>query len=182
MRFTAFGVACLFAVCLTLPVLAHHSHGNYDISTWTVMEGTVKQVIFIVPHSIVYIDVKDDKGQAATWALEATNPQGIFLRGVKKEDVQVGDTIKVRCHLPARLRHADARRQGARARRRDRMGLASRRSLNHRYKRIPGVRFLSSTDAREENLERRSPVRRALDGDEAAYVLDDLTDDCQAQA
>ena len=99
MGFKAVGVACLFAVCLTLPVLAHHSHGNYDISMWTVMEGTVKQVIFIVPHSIVYIDVKDDKGQAATWALEATNPQGIFLRGVKKEDVQVGDTIKVRCHL-----------------------------------------------------------------------------------
>jgi hypothetical protein len=94
MRHTACGVAFLFAVCMTGPVLAHHSHGNYDISTWTVMEGTVKQVVFIVPHSIVYIDVKGD-----TWALEATNPQGIFLRGVKKEDVQVGDKIKVRCHL-----------------------------------------------------------------------------------
>jgi hypothetical protein len=58
------------------------------------MEGTVKQVVFIVPHSIVYLDVKGD-----TWALEATNPQGIFLRGVKREDVQVGDRIKVRCHL-----------------------------------------------------------------------------------
>ena len=26
-------------------------------------------------------------------------PAGIFLKGAKKEDVQVGDTIKVRCHL-----------------------------------------------------------------------------------
>ena len=71
-------------MCLTLPVLAHHSHGNYDVATWTVMEGTVKQVIFIVPHSIIYLDVKGQKGEPATWALEATNPQGIFLRGVKK--------------------------------------------------------------------------------------------------
>ncbi|HZM62940.1 MAG TPA: DUF6152 family protein [Vicinamibacterales bacterium] len=94
MQFKTFGVAFLCAACLGVSALAHHSHGNYDVTTWTVMEGTVKQVVFIVPHSIVYLDVK---GQ--TWALEATNPQGIFLRGVKKEDVQVGDTIKVRCHL-----------------------------------------------------------------------------------
>ena len=99
MHFKIFGVASVFVACLALPVVAHHSHGNYDISTWTVMEGKVKQVVFIVPHSIIYLDVKSDKGEMATWALEATNPQGIFLRGVKKEDVQVGDSIKVRCHL-----------------------------------------------------------------------------------
>ena len=29
------------------------------------MEGTVKQVVFIVPHSIVYIDVKGEKGETA---------------------------------------------------------------------------------------------------------------------
>jgi len=94
MQLKTVGVAILCAACLSVPLLAHHSHGNYDLNTWTVMEGTVKQVVFIVPHSIVYIDVKGD-----TWALEATNPQGILLRGVKKEDVQVGDKIKVRCHL-----------------------------------------------------------------------------------
>ena len=94
MQLKIFGAALLCAAAVSVPLLAHHSHGNYDISTWTVMEGTVKQVVFIVPHSIVYIDVKGEM-----WALEATNPQGIFLRGVKKEDVQVGDTIKVRCHL-----------------------------------------------------------------------------------
>jgi hypothetical protein len=99
MHFKTFAVVSLLAASLALPALAHHSHGNYDVSKWTMMEGTVKQVIFIVPHSIIYLDVKSDKGQPATWALEATNPQGIFLRGAKKEDVQVGDTIKVRCHL-----------------------------------------------------------------------------------
>jgi hypothetical protein len=98
-RCKAFGIASICAAGLAVPVFAHHSHGNYDLSKWTVMEGTVKQVILIVPHSIVYLDVKDEKGGTATWALEATNPQGILLRGVKREDVRVGDTIKVRCHL-----------------------------------------------------------------------------------
>ena len=99
MRFKSFVVALACVACLTATALAHHSHGNYDVQTWTTMEGTVKQVIFIVPHSIVYMDVKGDKGETITWSLEATNPQGIFLKGVKKEDVQVGDKIKVRCHL-----------------------------------------------------------------------------------
>ena len=91
-------VASFCCALVTLPIAAHHSHGNYDLSQWTVMEGTVKQVVFIVPHSIVYLDVKDAKGETGTWALEATNPQGIFSNGVKREDVRVGDTIKARCH------------------------------------------------------------------------------------
>ena len=99
MLFRASAVACVWLVSMVVPVLAHHSHGNYDLTKWTVMEGIVKQVVFIVPHSIVYLDVRDEKGETVTWSLEATNPQGIFLRGVKKDDVRVGDTIKVRCHL-----------------------------------------------------------------------------------
>ncbi len=94
MQLRAFGAAVLCAAGLSVLLSAHHSHGNYDLTTWTVMEGTVKQVVFIVPHSIVYILVKGE-----VWSLEATNPQGNVLKGAKKEDVQVGDTIKVRCHL-----------------------------------------------------------------------------------
>ena len=98
MRSNARITSVVCATCLAVPLLAHHSHGNYDVTKWIVMEGTVKRVIFIVPHSIVYLDVKEEKGATATWALEATNPQGIFMRGVKKEDVRAGDTIKARCH------------------------------------------------------------------------------------
>lgn len=98
MSFKAFGVALVWAACLAVPITAHHSHGNYDLTKWTVMEGVVKQIVFIVPHSIVYLDVKEE-GETVTWALEATNPQTIFLKGVKREDVRAGDTIKVRCHV-----------------------------------------------------------------------------------
>jgi hypothetical protein len=93
------------AIAVTLPALlvgsttfAHHSHANYDISKWTVIEGTVKQVVFIAPHSIVYLDVKDAKGETAIWALEATAPAGIHGNGVGREDVRAGDPIKARCH------------------------------------------------------------------------------------
>jgi hypothetical protein len=87
------------AARVATPVLAHHSHANYDISTWTVLEGTVKQLVLMAPHSIVYLDVRDDKGSVATWALEAANQRTILNNGVKAEDVRPGDRVKVRCHV-----------------------------------------------------------------------------------
>ena len=63
------------------------------------MDGTVKELHLLVPHSWVYLEVKDDKGQPTTWALEATGPSGLLKVGIKREDVKPGDLIKVRCHL-----------------------------------------------------------------------------------
>ena len=91
-------VAGLAALPVT-PATAHHSHANYDITKWTVLEGTVKQLVLMAPHSLVYLDVKDEKGAVATWALEAGSPRGILNNGVKREDIRAGDPIRVRCHL-----------------------------------------------------------------------------------
>ena len=93
------GLAAVVTMFSVLPIRAHHSHGNYDLTTWTTMDGTVKEVHLLVPHSWIYLDVKDDKGQLTTWALEATGPSGLLKVGIKREDVRPGDLIKVRCHL-----------------------------------------------------------------------------------
>ena len=93
------GLALVFAASVVLPVGAHHSHTNYDVSTWTTMEGTVVEVHRLVPHSWLYVQVKDAKGETATWALEATGPGGLLKVGVKVNDLQPGDAVKVRCHL-----------------------------------------------------------------------------------
>ena len=65
-------LAVLGAICAVAPIRAHHSHGNYDLTVWTTMSGEVKELHLLVPHSWIYLDVKDDKGQVTTWALEAT--------------------------------------------------------------------------------------------------------------
>lgn len=96
-RFVCLALAC--AVVSVLPVRTHHSHTNYDISTWTTMEGTVVEVHRLVPHSWLYMEAKDAKGQTATWALEATGPGGLVKVGVKVDDLRPGDPVKVRCHL-----------------------------------------------------------------------------------
>lgn len=99
MSFRSLSLAALLcAAALTVPAQAHHSHNNYAISDFTLLEGTVKQVHLVVPHSWVYVEVKDEKGEPQMWALEATGPNGLLNNGIKREDVRVGDLIKIRCH------------------------------------------------------------------------------------
>jgi hypothetical protein len=98
MPFKPLILAVICAVSFAGPVRAHHSHSNYAVSEFTQLTGTVKEVHWLNPHSWIYLEVKDDKGQVARWALEAAGPGEITRNGVKREDVKTGDTIKVRCH------------------------------------------------------------------------------------
>ena len=98
MQFKSFSLAIICVVALAVPVLAHHSHGNYDASTWTIYEGTVRELHLIRPHSWIYIDIEDDSGDSALWALEAAGPDTILRNGVNADDIRPGDAIQVRCH------------------------------------------------------------------------------------
>lgn len=90
-------LAAICAVSFVLPAWAHHSHGNY-IATPTDIEGVVTEIHLVVPHSWVYLEVKDADGQPRLWALEATGRAGLERVGVTRDYVKPGDTIKVRCH------------------------------------------------------------------------------------
>ena len=95
MRFTL-GLATICAIAFAVTAGAHHSHGNYNDGTMDI-EGVVKQVVLVVPHSYVYIDVK--KGAATeTWVLEATSRTGLERIGVTRDYLKVGFAIKARCH------------------------------------------------------------------------------------
>jgi hypothetical protein len=90
-------LAISLVMIFVLPAWAHHSHGNYN-STFMDVEGVVKEVILVAPHSWVYMEVKDAKGATQIWALEATGRTALERMGVTKEYIKVGDAIKVRCH------------------------------------------------------------------------------------
>jgi len=99
MPFKSLSLAALVVVPLASPAWAHHSHGAYVAGpNATHLEGTVKEVQLINPHSWIYLEVKNDKGETVMWALEATAPGGLARAGVKKGDLRPGDTIKVRCN------------------------------------------------------------------------------------
>ena len=91
------GVAAMCVAACSLLVRAHHSHGNY-VDTFSDIEGVVKEIHFVVPHSWVYIEVKTPEGPQI-WALEATDRQQLEKMGVTKGYLKAGDTVKARCHV-----------------------------------------------------------------------------------
>ncbi len=96
-KLSTFAVLC--AVVLALPSWAHHSHGNYEISDFTHLEGTVTEVHLITPHSWIFLEIPGEgDGEPTLWAMEATSPTGLGRRGIERDDVLPGDLIGVRCH------------------------------------------------------------------------------------
>ena len=91
-------IASLLLLSPPVTGLAHHSHGNYQLHSYTHMTGTVEEVIWINPHAWIHLNVTDDKGGSALWALEGGGISALTRRGWNKEDIVAGDTISVRCH------------------------------------------------------------------------------------
>ncbi|MFL2546652.1 MAG: DUF6152 family protein [Candidatus Rariloculaceae bacterium] len=83
---------------LSMPVLAHHSHGNYEMTTYTQLEGVVTEFIYMNPHSWVYMSVEDEDGDSAIWALETGSVRALERAGVSADTIAPGDKISVRCH------------------------------------------------------------------------------------
>jgi hypothetical protein len=99
MRFrSALIIAAITVAGAALPIWAHHSHGNYE-DTFMDIEGVVKEVHLVVPHSWIYLEVKDAKsGEPQVWALEATGRPQLQKIGVTPDYVKPGDMVKARCH------------------------------------------------------------------------------------
>jgi Family of unknown function (DUF6152) len=95
---SSFSIAAICLAGAALPMWAHHSHGNYE-DTFMDIEGVVKEVHLVVPHSWIYLEVKDAKGgEPQMWALEATGRTGLQRAGVTPDYVKPGDAVKARCH------------------------------------------------------------------------------------
>ena len=84
-----FMIACI-------PLLAHHGENNYDTSKAVVLKGaTVTKWLWINPHVIVQVDVKDAEGNVQHWAAEASSPSTLQLKGWSEASFQPGDAITV---------------------------------------------------------------------------------------
>jgi len=49
------------------PAFAHHAWHGYDMANLTTLRGAVTQFDWANPHVWIYLDVKDDKGNAEKW-------------------------------------------------------------------------------------------------------------------
>ncbi len=98
MKFRSLSLAVIAANALAVSAWAHHSHGNYEMTEYTHLTGTVKEIHLVNPHSWIYIEIMDATGQPIMWAMEAAGPRGLARAGITRDIIEVGDTISARCH------------------------------------------------------------------------------------
>jgi hypothetical protein len=98
MRRKAHGVSLavfgLFA--LAIPAVAHHAFpAEFDVDKPVTLTGVVSKIDWINPHVYVYLDVKDNTGRTASWALESW-PTGILRKsGVSRDMIKEGTPLTI---------------------------------------------------------------------------------------
>jgi Family of unknown function (DUF6152) len=91
-------LAILFAlifcfVGISVPAFAHHGNSAYDMSKTVPMKATVTKFEYSNPHTQVYYDVTDDKGNVEHWVAETTNPAMLNRVGWSRDTLKPGDQV-----------------------------------------------------------------------------------------
>ena len=89
-------VACFLLLLSAVPAWSHHAFSaEFDAAKPIKLQGTVKKVELINPHSWITIDIKKPDGTVQTWEIEAGAPNAMFRRGFTKDAIPVGTEIVV---------------------------------------------------------------------------------------
>jgi hypothetical protein len=83
------------AILTVAPVVAHHSAAPfYDATKRVEAQGTVTRFLFKNPHSFLYFEATDDKGQKAEWQIELGPAASLTRTGWTPETLKPGTMIK----------------------------------------------------------------------------------------
>ncbi len=93
----AFVLAVSLGVVAAAPLLAHHSEAaEYDATKPVRVTGVVKKVEWTNPHIWFYVEGTDEvSGRTAVWGFSGAAPNGLRRRGITRESLKIGDTVKV---------------------------------------------------------------------------------------
>ena len=93
----ASALALLIALVPTgAPVLAHHGAVGYDYTVpRKTLKGTVEQFSWQNPHTLLLLDVKDNKGNVVVWTMELNNPGNLVELGWNHNSLKPGDEVTV---------------------------------------------------------------------------------------
>jgi hypothetical protein len=99
----AFGMTVLAVVIASgIPATAHHSNPLYfDMSKAITLEGEILRMEWINPHVLLFLQSKNDKGEAETWILHGSSLGGALRQlGSMKERLKPGAGISARVWPP----------------------------------------------------------------------------------
>lgn len=91
-------LAVFFAVffgllAVSVATFAHHGNSAYDMSKTVPQKATVTRFEYTNPHTQVYYDVTNDKGEVEHWVAETTNPAMLNRVGWSRDTLKPGDQV-----------------------------------------------------------------------------------------
>jgi hypothetical protein len=87
-------LAAIFGLLMvSAPMFAHHGNSAYDMSKSVPVKATITKFEYTNPHTQVYYDVTDEKGEVEHWVAETTNPAMLNRVGWSKESLKPGDQV-----------------------------------------------------------------------------------------
>ena len=96
MRSKLIPVAALAAIAVARAFAHHAFAAEFDAKKpIQFKDATVTKVMFINPHSWIYVDVKMPDGKVENWAIEAGSPNVLMRRGITRDTVKAGDKINI---------------------------------------------------------------------------------------
>jgi hypothetical protein len=94
-RFVIAWILLFSGLVAARPLSAHHSSSSYDMEHPVNMKGVVGNVEWTNPHVFIFLDVKDEMGNAEEWRIEGNSPNMLTRVGWKKEMIKPGDQLLV---------------------------------------------------------------------------------------
>lgn len=81
---------------ITVPVVAHHSSAPfYDATRKVEAQGPITKFLFRNPHSFLFFESTDDKGQKVEWQVELGAAAPLTRNGWTPDTLKPGTLIKV---------------------------------------------------------------------------------------
>jgi len=80
-------------------LVAHHAYtAEFDTTKPVKLSGVLTKVEWSNPHIWLYLDVKDEKGNVATWGFSASPPGMLQRRGITKNSLKLGEVLTISGH------------------------------------------------------------------------------------
>jgi len=77
-------------------MFAHHgTAASFDNTHRLTVKGTVTEFVWSNPHSQLYFDVKNDKGEVVNWGIELLSPGNLIKIGWNKNTFKPGEELLV---------------------------------------------------------------------------------------
>jgi hypothetical protein len=75
------------------PARAHHGNAAYDERNPLTLKGTVARFAWANPHTLIFLDAKDSKGNIVHWTVETLSPGKLARAGWTENAVKAGDQV-----------------------------------------------------------------------------------------